>query len=322
MASPLEDNERFFRICRLLIDAGSNFLRQEFDKLIPPCDLPVLLQKEKNNLLRLPRGILTQKMFQKLYPTATKYGTSNDCDISLLMILFRHLCRLKAPSSSNNWSIMPVDSDRSLAADVLRLKIYRNTVFAHAETCRISKDEFDQVSKKVLEIFVRQGGLPWKQIAETMLNEALTESESAYADELREWHNYDADVKQIYQELDSKADRLLKVNEKQETMIEQVIDSTIRLDEQTDRVVENCEKVTEKMDLVNQNVDQVNQNIDQVNQNVYQIGEKVNQVDGKINQALRDKEEFVENIANIASYVTSQPISGMLVCNCSFCLLA
>ena len=253
-----EDKERFFRLCRLLLDGGTDLLRQEFDKLIPPCSLPFVLSKEKASLLRLPRGVLTPEMFQKLYPTTTSHGKSTDFDISLLMVLFRHLCRLKAPPSSKNWSSMPISSDQSLEADILRLKIYRNTIFAHAEACCISENDFDQVSKGMCEIFERRGGLPWKWIAETMLNEELTECETAYLNKLKEWHSHDAEVKEIFQELNNKLD--IKVN--------QIIDT---------------------------------------------VEDKVGQVEEKMDQMLQNKQEIKKEIANIASYITSQPFSGKSV---------
>ena len=177
----LDGKERFFRICRLLLDGGTNLLRQEFDKLVPPDRLGTVLQKEKTKLQRLSRrGVLTNMMLQKLYPTLTTYGKSVDFDISLLMVLFRELCGLKAPPSSNNWGSMPIGSDESLEADILRLKIYRNTIFAHAESCCVSDTDFKKVSKDVCAMFERRGGTQWKQQAETMLHETLTECESSY----------------------------------------------------------------------------------------------------------------------------------------------
>ena len=237
----LKDKDRFFHLCRLLLDGGTDLLRQEFDKLIPPCNLSSVLSKEKANLLKLPKGVLTPKMFQKLYPTTTTRGKSTDFDISLVMILFRHLCRLEAPASSRNWSSMPLSSDQSLEADIMRLKIYRNTLFAHAEACCMSANDFDLVSKDMCEIFERRGGLPWKRIAETMLNEELTECETAYLNKLKEWHSHDAEVTEVFQELNNKLDS--KVNQ----IIDTVEDKVGQVEEKVDQMLQNKQEIKEEV---------------------------------------------------------------------------
>ena len=208
-SSNLDGRGRFFRVCRLLVDGGTDLLRQEFDKIIPPGDLPKILSKEEVNLRKLKSFILTASMFQKLYPSSNTYGKSTDFDISLLMVLFRQLCRMKAPLSSNNWKDMPIDSDKTVEADILRLKIYRNAVIAHAETCSIPSDEFEQVSQNIITIFERRGGEPWKLKAERMLKEALTQSENAYLMELKDWHQHETDTKEICKQLDTKTDEML-----------------------------------------------------------------------------------------------------------------
>ena len=208
-SSDLDGRGRFFRICRLLVDGGADLLRQEFDKITVPGDLPTVLSKEEVNLRKIKSFILTASMFHKLYPTSDTYGKSTDFDISLLMVLFRQLCRLKAPPSSNNWKTMPIDSDKSVEADILRLKIYRNEVIAHAETCSIPSDKFEQVSQDIITIFERRGGEPWKLKAERMLKEALTQSENAYLTELKDWYQHETDIKEICKQLDTKTDETL-----------------------------------------------------------------------------------------------------------------
>ena len=175
-SSDLGGRGRFFRICRLLLDGAAELLRQQFDKIIPPYDLSSILQKEEENLRKLRTSVLTTDMLEILYPAPNTFGESADFDISLLMVLFRNLCELKAPPSSNNWRTMPSDNDKSVEADILRLKIYRNTIVAHAKVCDIADDEFEQVSKHIIAIFERLGGAEWKEKAENMAKEAGNDS--------------------------------------------------------------------------------------------------------------------------------------------------
>ena len=123
------------------------------------------------------------------------------------MLLFRHLCKLKPPPSSNSWSAVPDSSDKSLEADIVRLNIYQYTIFAHAVTCSISGENFKQLSEQICEIFERRGGSSWKWIAKTMLDEELTECETtAYLNRLKEWYILDAGMKEIFQDCDRKFD--------------------------------------------------------------------------------------------------------------------
>ena len=240
--SDLGDRERFFRVCRLLLDGATDLLREEFDRIIAPCDLPTFLLREKSSLQRLRKNVLTVDMLEKLYPTANTFGKSTDFDMTLLTVLFRHLCRLKAPPSSNNWGSMPIDSDHSLEADILRLKIYRNSVFAHANTCCIPAADFDHVSRNVCTIFERRGGPVWKLKAERMLSEALTQHESVYLKQLTEWQTHDADVKEICQQLDNKAVYGLRLSEQ---VVHQTKKAEEKMDELSDLVLQCKQEIKE-----------------------------------------------------------------------------
>ena len=96
---------------------------------------------------------------------------------------------------------MPIDSDKSSEADILRLKIYRNTIIAHADACCISSKEFDQIWKNICNIFERLGGALFKIEAENMLSEPLTQDEETYLRQLIEWQSHDNDVKEICHEM-------------------------------------------------------------------------------------------------------------------------
>ena len=300
--SPLDGKERFFRICRLLLDGGTDLLRREFDNIILPSDLPTVLQKEKSNLRKLPRSVLPNNMFQKLYPTPITHGKSTDFDISLLMVLFRHLCQLKAPPSSNNWGRMPTNTDESLEADILRLKIYRNTVIAHAETCCISNIDFGQICKDIFEIFDRRGGTHWKLKAEAMLQQPLTECETAYLKKLTEWYNYDIDVKDTVQQLDKKTDVVLKLTEKQDEKLDQLdnkTDGVLKLTEEHQGKITDVLRLTEKQDG-----------------KITDVLRLTKTQDGKINN-------MEGNIADISRILALHTLSGMFVfircCN-SLCI--
>ena len=196
----IERNESFFRLCKLLIGGGTEVMRMQFDQQIPPFELPKKLQQMKSHLLNLKR-VITPSMQKKLYPDDNIYGKSTDFDISLLMILMRNLCGLKPPKSTNNWEDMPLDYDLSSEADILRLKQYRNKLFAHVHSCHIETSEFKTISNEITTILVRLGGPDWEFKAEKMLKEPLSQLEIEHKTELEMWHNNDAEVKEIVTEM-------------------------------------------------------------------------------------------------------------------------
>ena len=244
-----DDDGRLFHIGRLLLDGGTCLLRQVFDRLIPPCDLPIVLAKEENNLRALlVKRILTRDMMVKLYPDKNTYGKSSDFDIPLLTLLFIHLCQLKAPPSSNNWRSMPVDSDRSLEADILRLRLYTNRIFIHAEDCSIPSNDFELVSASVCAIFYRLGGIHWKRKAETMLHDVLTESESLDLNRLKDVKETCLVVKEFCPTHKSKFDHSLEMTK----------DSSENAKKSDAKVyyikgkVEKIEQICEKIDQIDQ----------------------------------------------------------------------
>ena len=196
---PVEGNELFFRICRLLIDGGTEVMRLQFDKKIPPSELPKKLQKIKN-VWKL-QNVITAPMRETLFPDDNTYGKSADFDISLLMVLLRNIGGLQPPQSTNSWKDEPSDNDHSLEADIVRLKLYRNKIFAHVRSCSIIKSDFENFAKKIGESLIRLGGKEWKHKVEEILNEPLSQDESIYKDGLEKWYKNDTEMKDIIMDI-------------------------------------------------------------------------------------------------------------------------
>ena len=281
---PLDDRERFFRICTLLLDHGTSLLRQEFDKLIPPCALPMVLARHKKAFWHMPRRILTQAMMVKLYPTENTYGKSTDFDMNLLVVLFRNLCHLQY-----NWNSMPAENDLSLEADILRLKLYKNRIFAHAEACSISKYDFEEVSETICEIFQRRGGRCLRQKAETVLNEGLTKSENVYLNESKDWHSHDIDVNIVCHTLDSNSNHLSET-------AKDTIESTKKLDANTDQVGAKSDDAGEKMEQSGGDVVELLRKVEEVNENTSKFHHKAYEVNAKIDHVDEEMDVFHEEV--------------------------
>ena len=218
-----EEKEMFFRLCNLIIDGGTRVMRIEFDRIHPPNSLHLVLQKEKHKLLKL-RGALTPAMRDILFPSSTAHVSSKNFDMSLLSVLFRNICNLTPPTSSNpnipkSWDIYPVPSDTSLAADLVRLKLSRNLIIAHASETSISKQEFCKIWKEISNILSRRGGPTWQKHVDKLLNTPFTPLGKACLKQLKAWHQLENDLVEIATETSKQVEEMkVEASKKAEEM--------------------------------------------------------------------------------------------------------
>ena len=212
-----EETALFSRLCHLLINGATEILKTELDNIHPPSTLPGVLQIERSNLRRLPRGVMNPSMWNQLYPTPISYGCSSDFDITLLFVLIRNICGLNPPSSTKSWDKDPPVTDQSLEADLVRLKLFRNKLFAHITHTAINKKEFKTLWTSVSNVLIRRGGGRWKTVIDNLLADPFTQEEKDYVLKLKEWHDHELDVKNEIQKLQSSTteigDRMSKMTD-------------------------------------------------------------------------------------------------------------
>ena len=134
-----KETTNFAHLCRLLVDVGSQALKDKFDSIHPPAGLHGVLTKPPAHptlqMLRKKR-ILNPTQWAKLYPP-TSSVSSNDFDVTLLMLLLRNICGLTPPAAG--WDNLPPATDTSTEANIARVRYYRNQVYGHA--CQASVDD-------------------------------------------------------------------------------------------------------------------------------------------------------------------------------------
>ena len=124
-----KETTNYARLCRLLVDVSAYILRETFDKKRPPGNLDTVLSSPPvHAVLQILkcRKVLTTSQWSKLYPTIKSSVSSNNFDITLLMVLLRNICNLVRPATG--WDTLPPATDTTLEADIVRIKCYRNTV--------------------------------------------------------------------------------------------------------------------------------------------------------------------------------------------------
>ena len=217
--------ENFQRITRLLISGGTSLLRETFDSICTPSNLPTILSNPvTKNMVKAAK--LTMPQWHCLYPSPGVYGKSADFDVTLLVCLLRTVCNLTPPTTG--WNALPASTDHSLTADVARIKYYRNSVYGHVnQGMAIGDNEFKTLWQEISEALVRIAGQisstrknAWKGAIAKYLLDPLTTEDERNVQELEAWYKNDMEIKKSMDEINERISRLevgLKVNKKRQT---------------------------------------------------------------------------------------------------------
>ena len=179
------------RLCRLLVDAGSQALRNKFDSIHPPAGLHAVLTKPPAypvlQTLRKKR-ILNPTQWAKLYSLPPSSVSSKDFDVTLLMLLLRNICGLIPPTTG--WDNLPPAADTSAEANIARVKYYRNLVVGHANKASVDDTTFNTYWQDIGNALIGLGA------DAAAINKLKTESmdpvrEKHYQELLREWKKDD-----------------------------------------------------------------------------------------------------------------------------------
>ena len=193
------------RLSRLLIDKGTEAMRQTFDSMRPPGPLATVLNLMKTKLQKLlNRKVITKVQWDVLYP-ALGFPNSKNFDVTLLMILFRNICNLPKPKTG--WNSMPPDTDTSVEANIVRIKMFRNEVYAHIADTEVDDSQFEYLWLRISNVLVDLG-TPQREIDE-LKDGPLSPEEEVYVHRLKDWKRREDeckeildDVKRVVQDLD------------------------------------------------------------------------------------------------------------------------
>ncbi|XP_013408804.1 uncharacterized protein LOC106172572 [Lingula anatina] len=213
-----EERRHFILMCRLLLDCGTEAVREVFDKIHPPVTLPVILFRNKCHLLRLrTKHVLTKPQWTKLYPATNTFGQSKDFDITLLFILLRNVCNLSPPA--NGWDQLPKAGDTGVVDDLARLKWCRNHLYAHVESSKLPETSFNTYFPVIQQAILRLGGPHWQSKILALETDPLTENEETYLNVIRDWYKQDQEAKIMLERLHQQGENLAMTVQKQSDQI-------------------------------------------------------------------------------------------------------
>ena len=136
------------------------------------------------------------------------------------------ICSLTPPITG--WDNLPNSTDHSLAADLVRMRIYRNSIYGHNHSMEITKADFEKLWKEISEALLRIASSissakrdEWKKSIEKFFHEPLTPYAKECVDELREWYLMDMDTKNKLEKLDTMMEQLQLIQEQMKSEQEQ-----------------------------------------------------------------------------------------------------
>ncbi len=199
-----KETTNYARLCRLLVDVGSQALRDTFDGIHPPAGLHLVLARhpEHATLQTLrKKKILNATQWGKLFPTIPSTVSSASFDITLLGIMLRNICGLHAPITG--WNSLPPPADTGKEANIARVKYYRNTVYGHASEASVDDATFNTYWQDISNTLVALSGASYGAAINKLKNECMDpDMEEHYRELLKQWKKDEDNIKDKLDEIE------------------------------------------------------------------------------------------------------------------------
>ena len=205
-----KETTNFARLCRVLVDFGSQALRDTFDSIHPPANLQTVLASAKPIIQSLSKKRIVNPMqWSTLYPATPSSVSSTSFDITLTVVLLRNICKLSPPLTG--WDKLPSPGDTSREADIARVKYFRNTIYGHAEQASVDDVTFNQYWQDIRDTLVRLGGKQYGVAIDTLKIECMDpDVEDHYKELLKQWKKDDDNMKDRLSEVETGLTKVTK----------------------------------------------------------------------------------------------------------------
>ncbi|XP_066025298.1 protein NLRC3-like [Pocillopora verrucosa] len=213
-----KETTNYARLCRLLVDVGSQVLRSTFDKIHPPATLHKVLGSTSvhyatlQSLYKGKKKVLNPMQWGRLYPTHSPVSSAA-FDITLLTVLLRNICGLGPPA--NGWDRLPLATDISIADDIARVKYYRNTVYGHASQAFVDDISFSAYWQEIREALVRLGGAHLRAEIDNFEHDCMDpDVEEHYRELMKQWMKDDDSIKDKLEEIENSLENAKSIMER------------------------------------------------------------------------------------------------------------
>jgi hypothetical protein len=238
----LEEKANFKRLSRLLVDKGTEALRITLDAIHPPANLPEVLNANRKSLLRLKFRVINNHQWDLLFPPSGNPPDSKSFDVTLLTILLRNICGLASPATG--WNTMPPDTNRSLQANVIRVKLFRSQLYAHVDSSQVDSTTFENLWQEASKAFVDLK-IPQKEIDDFKICPLGPEDETD-VQYLKGWLVEEKNLNDMGLDLEQSIQRLKEVERSKSSYFIFSIDAYIHIYGEYIRMANNIQYMTNK----------------------------------------------------------------------------
>ena len=190
-----KETTNYARLCRLLVDLGSQVLRTTFDKIHRPENLGTFLSHKRVHSVLLSlrkKQVLNAHQWAKLYPQSLV--SSQYFDITLLTVLLKSICFLVPPTSG--WDRPPPTENTTPEADIVRITYFRDIVYSYARGAAVDDKTFNLYWKDISNVLVRLGGTCYQNVINSIKTECMdSHFEKHYRELLKNWFQDDDTIK-------------------------------------------------------------------------------------------------------------------------------
>ena len=190
-----KETTNYARLCRLLVDVGSQVLRTTLDKIHRPENLGTFLSRKPIHSVLLSlrkKQVLNAHQWEKLYPQSLV--SSQNFDITLLTVLLKNIF-LVPPTCG--WDRPPPTENIAPEADIVRITLYRDTVYSYATRAAVDDKTFKLYWKDITDVLVRLGGACYQNAINRIKTECMTSDfEKYYRELLRNWYQDDDTIEE------------------------------------------------------------------------------------------------------------------------------
>ncbi|XP_063426850.1 uncharacterized protein LOC134710422 [Mytilus trossulus] len=253
MASLSVEEENYVRMSLFLTGISPRAARAFFDSEFAPACLDASIKKEYNKLLALKQEHrINQSQWNLLFPRFPDVPDSKTFDVTLMTSLLRNLTPMNPPRCG--FDRLPSDLDTTPAADLARIKYYRNYL-AHLENGKIDTSVFNTTWTDMTGAIARLGGQQMKQECDHLKTKPLDQTNTEIMIEVKRSNDEIKELKESLRSLKCSHIDMRKSHELLHENHEKVKKSHERLQEDHANITREMETLkTSQQDTVPWNI--------------------------------------------------------------------
>lgn len=144
------------RITLVILGPCTDILREILRREISPQNLSHTVNVTLPTLRRNPFNKI-QELFIFPKPNSFYNGNYSDFDITLLYTLLRNFCSKIRPHK-NKWGNNPDHTDKGVAANIERIRLFRNEHCGHQVNISISDQDFERAWRNIFQVILELEG--------------------------------------------------------------------------------------------------------------------------------------------------------------------